>query len=307
MENRSTTDPTPAGPQTHPNNAICPHCHSHNPFSAELLRDSWEVHTCGICGDPMLVRGLIVGDAQNGGYLIETTADEAAIPLSLKGYAIPDEATPPGGNSTAIPDDQFPFTVDDPMAGEGPGGRSGASPEIARGEKLSDSHTCYRRRFEIEGDRLMGLGIAAQAGQEALNRYWQDLGRDLGFVWTTVADLGTDIDKVGGTVRASFTAEVEDVVPHSPAFEQWWRESRTRLPALRNEIAREAYDAGSRHAATVLARLDGNVIEIVREVEVEQDQAQPSLVLALGMAALYGAAIGTGGTLAVLYFGGWIW
>jgi len=144
----------------------------------------------------------------------------------------------------------------------------------------------------------MLLGAASQAGQDALNRYWQDLGRDLGFVWTTVQDLETH-DRAhpgrddGPSEVLSFTAEVEDVVPVSPAFEQWWRESRTSLPGARHEIARAAFDAGSRSAATMLARIDSGIIEIVREREVETEPpGVAAVVTGIILGTITGAIMG---------------
>lgn len=286
----------------HPNVAICPRCDFQNQMPTECLRDEWQDIPCDLCGRPYEYRAVscpeLGPNRQNSGYEIETRRPPA------KGQDFtPGPESRPG---SPLIDLDHPGAFYPPETGKAP---PEAPRGIGPGEKVSDSHNLYRRRFEIEGDRLMLLGAASQAGQEALNKFWLDLGRDLGFVWTTVQDLEAH-DRAhpgrddGPSEVASFTAEVEDVLPASPAFEQWWRESRNSLPGARHEIARAAFEAGSRSAATTLARLDNGIIEIIREREVEEEPPSVAvLITAMVLAGGTGAIIG-GAITAFALFGG---
>lgn len=263
----------------HPTTAICPLCKFYTGLPAELLRPDWQDLECDCCLARLRYRGE-PSTIHEGEYLI---ACQAMI----------DVRNPKGVEKTKMTNSEQNRPEAPKPAGKHDEGRSSAEKEIGRPQTFSDSSK-YRRRFEIEGDDLMLLGAAAQAGQEAVNRYWQDLGSRLGFVWTKVSDFNTnDLDPDGETV--SFWAEVEDAPIEFPAFDEWWRQDGKALPSPRYEIAREAFVAGSRSAATRLAQMDDRPVPEPRPL----DTGRPAL--ALGAVAIGSAGIGGFLTFAVMY------
>lgn len=181
-------------------------------------------------------------------------------------------------------------------------GREGPPPsqrKIARpGENAirSESNTEYRRRFVLGERDAAALSVALQLSQDDVNEVWAELGQRLGFVWTTVADL-RDVSGQGGEVGAGdmvalqFTAETEAAAPGNPAYEAWRAERFGHRPPNATDL-REAFEAGSRHAATNLA--------FMGEPRSER-HSYDTLVATATLAALVGMVFGAG-VLALLQF-----
>ncbi len=136
-----------------------------------------------------------------------------------------------------------------------------------------------RKEFHISAAQLAPLCAQPDQGlvdSDEINAYWQKLGQELGFVWTTVSDmqLAAPIDGGDeGSQGASFTAEIEAPAP-DPDFVKWfadhfpdWKPEDCEAPegAVIISMTGTAFEAGRRTAADNLAAAD-------RAVALDQDQ-----------------------------------
>lgn len=150
------------------------------------------------------------------------------------------------------------------------GSRPSTSQGIGRPEKLIDSNNQYRRLFVVSQNHATALSQAIiRDGHDPerpnVNEFWIALAAERGFVWTTVADLTGEFSPGGfPSGEFTFTAEVEDVLPISPAFTAWMNSTGAAIVVdgglTQWDLALAAWDAGSRNAAMSLARMEPSVM-----------------------------------------------
>jgi hypothetical protein len=275
---------------SHPQYAICPSCKHPNNMPAECLRHEWQSEACSRCQTPYEYRGVQTG-GKGDDYAIETREpfdlpQEAA---QLTGHHADtvvvddpnEEGAKPSSPLWASPTGADALAYG--LSGLGKaGGRSAASEKIGRASEndvRSDSSKKYRRWFVFGPDVAERLAAAVKSNE--VNGFWADLGGKGGFVWTTVMDLrevgpggplpeaATPLTKDGRAWLSrfdfadplfAFTAQVEDEQPGNAEFDRWMNTRGAAMVVdrqyMQRDLAREAWEAGSRHAATSLALMD---------------------------------------------------
>lgn len=149
-----------------------------------------------------------------------------------------------------------------------------------------ESRTCarevseYRKEFELDGfDRARLAAASALEGVDrvdALNAFWAEVGKDMGFVWTTVRSVG----RAGILPSGRFTAEVPDGPDRDDTAAMAWIKSHPEHLGQNGEphggfelgdmldIWHAGHESGV-IAGAAIARMEGRVVDHIEPGDAE--------------------------------------